>query len=130
MLSGRKTIREASVYKQCRAQLPYVGKNWREHPFQLEKQLDERVGLKSAKILTQLFDVRGGGPQVSLIVPMFSFHHFYVHVKKKKMSVPFAHQPVLRTKMLNYNGVNIKSNTKFSYSQNCNLSMLRSSVPF
>lgn len=69
--------------------------------------MDERVGLK------QEYLVRGCGSQVSFIFPMFSFHHLYEHVKKKK-SVSFTRQPVLRTKLLSDNKVNIKSNTKFS----------------
>lgn len=59
--------------------------------------MDERVGLKGTKILARVFGKRW---QVTgeFYFPMFSSHHFYVHVKKK-MSMSFTCQPVLRTKL-------------------------------
>lgn len=43
VLSGRKTVPEASVYKECRTQLPYPDRDWKKHSLQLEKQVNERV---------------------------------------------------------------------------------------
>lgn len=102
VLSGRKTVPEASVYKkECRTQLPYPDRDWKKHSLQLEKQVDERVDLKGIKILARVFGKRWRVTG-EFYFPVFSFHHFYVHVKKK-MSASFTCQSVLRTKLLNDN---------------------------